>query len=293
MISLQEKFQVFLARIQPLPIQLKRASVRVDRLCVRIEKDFVVKKSLVVGSHWKNTAVRRLSDVDLFVVMAREEAKRWSPQLNSLTLIGRVARSVKLTYPNNVVRRDQQAVTVNFDQGDFKIDIVPAIFDSFSEEFKCPMYLIPDGEGDWQLTCPEAQKKLLEEEHQRSGNKLKSLVRMMKWWGVSRGSTASISSLYVEHFIPSCNIRLDWTYQEALAEIFTELCEHKCRPIEDPLEISEKPFRIAKTRLQEVAILNAAKICRDRAYRALEFQEKGKNEHAYALWRSIFNGALI
>lgn len=293
MVNLYDKFQAFLERIQPSPVQLKRASMRVERICGRIEKDFLVRKTIIVGSHWKKTAVRRLSDVDLFVVMARDEAKKWSPRFHSVVLISRLARSIRATYPANVVRVDKQAVSVTFDQGDFRIDVVPAIFESFSEEFKCPLYSIPDGEGDWQLTCPEAQKKLLEVEHQRSGNKLKSLVRMMKWWGVSRDTTSSISSLYIEHFIPTCEIRLDWTYQEALAEIFHQLCEHKCRPIEDPLEVSEKPFRIAKTRLQEASIHNAAKICRDRAYRALEFQEKGKNEHAYALWRSIFNRALI
>jgi hypothetical protein len=181
---------------------------------------------------------------------------------------------------------------VRFEQGAHAIDVVPAMFESFLAEKRTPSYLIPDGNGGWIRTSPEAQRAYLEQEHARSGKKLKALVRMLKWWGGSRASTTSFTSLYIEHFVAACRIPLDLTYQEALACVFAKMTESRCPPLSDPLGISDHPFVVARTRLQHGFIIAAAQMSADRAVRAVHAEARGRDDEAITLWMSTFNGSF-
>ena len=286
-----ERFQRFLAAIQPTDGELAAADRRVERIKHRLARDFDVRRFLLVGSHWKATAVRKFSDVDLFVVVSRDEAQKWSPDGRSSTLVTRVRTSVARSYPQTTIRRDRQAVVVRFEQGQHGIDIVPAVFETFEESSRSPLYLIPDGAGAWIRTAPDLQKRYLEEEQARSGRKLKSLVQMLKWWGGSRASTSSFTSLYFEHFVASARIPVGYTYQQALAELLAMLCDGRGGPVPDPLQISEA-FRPTRTRLQEKALLAAAKASAARADRAVVAESRGRWVAATQPWASVFNGSF-
>lgn len=291
-ITTSERLRSFLAAIEPTEKELSVAQRRVDRLTARLSTDFTVRRVLAVGSHWKGTAVRGISDVDLFVVFSRDEARKWSPKLMSSTLIGRVRRSVAATYPNTALRIDKQALTVGFEQGAHSIDVVPAIFDRFTQSPSVPVYLIPDGDGDWLATAPELHKRFVDNAHQRSGRKLKSLVRMLKWWAGSRGGTRALSSLYIEWFITTCSIPVDYTYQMAMAQVFADMAKRGLPPLDDPYGISDQPVRAARTRPQQVALKQTVLKSAQRALRALEAEDRGNHRLAIAIWRLIFNNVF-
>ncbi len=126
--QVSERFQRLLARIEPTDRELEKATRRVGDIRTRLERNFVVKRFLTVGSHWKGTAVRRYSDVDVFVVMSRDEARKWSPELASTTLLNRIRKDLRKKYTQTAVRKDKQAAVVRFEQGAHAIDVVPAIF---------------------------------------------------------------------------------------------------------------------------------------------------------------------
>lgn len=277
--------------MEPTVSERSAAGGRVERMKKRLARDFDVRRFLLTGSHWKETAVRRFSDLDLFVVVSRDEARKWSADGSSSTLVTRVRNSVARSYPQTTIRRDKQAVAVRFEKGQHGIDIVPAVFDAFEESSRSPFYLIPGGAGGWIRTAPDLQKRYLEQEHGRSGRKLKSLVRMLKWWGGSRASTSSFTSLYIEHFVAAAGIPVGHTYQEALGELLALLCDHGARPVSDPLQISG-PFRPTRTRLQEKALLAAAGISAARADRALKAELGSRWSAAVQLWASVFNGSF-
>lgn len=283
------KFKFFLSKINPTTSELEKSDVRVSRIVNRIKSDFDTRRVFIAGSHWKKTAVKWYSDIDIFVVMAKEEAKKWAPDFNSFTLMKRLRNSVHGTFPNNLVRVDRQAVVARFNQGDYLIDAVPAIFESFDKQRKAPIYLIPSGNGKWIRTCPDHQKSVLEENHRTSGNKLKSLVRAMKWWASCREVTASLSSLYIENLIMACQISLDQTYLESMTEIFGILKKHKLPAIKDPIGLSGY-FQPLKRTSQLDAALVTVEACYNRARKALEYESKGNDRNADALWKSIFNG---
>ncbi len=245
-----ERFGRFLTAIEPTQSELRVADMRVQRITSRLEADFAVSRVVAVGSHWKGTAVRRYSDVDLFAVFSREEARKWSPALGSATLVGRVRRSIASSYPATTLRIDKQAVRVSFQQGAHAIDVVPAIFERFDATNRVPVYQIPDTGGGWLNTAPDLHKRFLDAAHQRSGRKLKALVRMLKWWASSRFSTAGLSSLYAEWFAISSAIPVHYTYQEALTSIFDAMTQTGLPPLSDPYGISTHSVEAARTSFQ-------------------------------------------
>ncbi len=149
--------------------------------------------------------------------------------------------------------------------------------------------MIPDGQGDWLITAPDIQRKYLEQEHARSGRKLKSLVKILKWWSQSRTATHPLTSLYIEHFLAWCQIPVSYTYQEALAFCFGMLAKHRCPRIEDPMGVSDEPFRAARTTTQIRAITRAAEQSFARANRAIGQEAKGNWRTALQAWSLVFN----
>ena len=248
-----------------------------------------VRRAIAVGSHWKGTAVRRFSDHDLLVVFSRDEARKWAPSLKSTPLIGRVRRSIGESFPSTTLRIDKQAVCVAFEQGAHAVDVVPAVFDHFSEEHSAPIYTIPDGFGGWLTTAPDLHKKLIDDAHARSGRKLKSLVRMLKWWSSSRIATSRISSLYLEWFVIFCAIPVGHTYQEALAAVFEGMVRSRLPPFREPFGISSTALAPVKTNAQHVSALRIAARCARWAQDALAAETRGRFALANDRWSLIFN----
>lgn len=94
-----------------------------------------------------------MSDVDLFVVIRRVEARWGGETVSSATILRRVRDDLAERFPLTETRRDAQAVVVRFRQGHRPVDIVPAFFlRMFAKGY--PIYLIPDGEGDWMDPIP-------------------------------------------------------------------------------------------------------------------------------------------
>jgi predicted nucleotidyltransferase len=71
------RFKTLLDRIKPLQSEVDKARVHVALIRNRLSRYFDVRKSFLVGSHWKGTAIKTFSDIDVFVVMSRDEGRRW------------------------------------------------------------------------------------------------------------------------------------------------------------------------------------------------------------------------
>ncbi len=289
-LSVPERFTRFLRQIAPTKVELQKAERRLTRIGNRLKGDFEVRRLHMMGSHWKGTAVRKYSDVDLFVVVSRDEARKWSPDLDSKTLLKRFRNSITRSFTQSTIRRDGQAMAVRFEQGAFAVDVVPAIFERFSTAAGVPLYLIPSGDGDWLRTAPDLQKRYFDAKDRESGGKLKYLVRMMKWWTMSRPGTAPLKSLYLEHFIIACNVPIGMTYPAALAECLDALATSGCSSLPDPMLIS-RDFCPVSTAAQRSAIKRLAEQSANRAARAVEADRSGRTGDAVRAWALVFNKA--
>jgi predicted nucleotidyltransferase len=201
--SVARRFQRLLADIIPAPRELERAERSIAGIRSRLASAFGVARATLVGSHKKGTAIRVHSDVDLFVVMRRDEARRGSFEVSSSTLLKRVRDDLQARYPTTTVRRDEVAVVVGFESGAFAVNVVPALFEAFRGQ---PIFRIPEGRGGWVSTAPDAQRAWLKAAHEASGRRLIPVVRMLKCWSSTRGSTWSLRSLYLETLLGQQNV---------------------------------------------------------------------------------------
>src|SRR5262245_40009272 len=167
-------------RVQPQDGELAAARRHRETTRTRLAREFDVSRIFPIGSHARGTAIRRYSDLDMLVVLRRNEAKWGGSIVSSQTLLGRVRQDLEERYATTTIRRDQQAVVLQFAQGQQSLDVVPAIFHKF--EGKHPLFRIPSGDGHWIETSPEVHNRLFLAANERSGGKLRKLCQLMKWW---------------------------------------------------------------------------------------------------------------
>lgn len=285
-VSVGLRFHKLLARSAPTSNELDKAQLHVRMIRTRLAQRFQLYRARQVGSHWKGTAIREFSDLDLLVIMSREEVRKWARDENSNTILARIRNDLQQRFHSTGVRRDGQAVVVNFSRGDHAVDVVPAIFGNVTGTVS---YYIPDGQGSWLETYPDAEKRHLLACQTRSGNKLLSLIRIAKWWASSRSTTASLKSRYIENFIPRCGVLVGMSYSQTFAHVLQSLCSYRCKALSDPLGLTDEVTHIAATDQQRLNIYEALEVSSDRAVRAVDAEAKSDWQEALRLWSIVFN----
>lgn len=285
--SVARRFQRLLAEIVPEPRELERAERNIAGIRSRLNTTFGVARATLVGSHKKGTAIRVHSDVDLFVVMRREEIRRGGSEVSSSTVLERVRDDLQARYPTTTVRRDEVAVVVGFGNGAFAVDVVPAFFEAFRGQ---PIFRIPDGRGGWVPTAPDVQRAWLNAANATSGRRLIPVVRMLKWWSSARGSTGSLRSLYLETLLGRQNVvGGPWSHSEALGRAFMFMIRSGCPPLVDPVGVSPTRLAATATSNQHATLLNAARAAHERSTAALRAEQAGNWREAVRQWSIVFN----
>ena len=253
----------------------------------RLNATFGVVRAAVVGSHKKGTAIRTHSDVDVFVVLQRMEARWGSGEVSSTTLLRRIRDDLQARYPATAVRRDEVAVVVGFGRGEFAVDVVPALFASFGGR---PIFRIPDGSGAWMPTSPDAQLTWLRAANAASAGRLIPVLRMLKWWSCTRTVTASLRAIYLEALLARENVvGGPWSNAEALARAFSYLARSGCPQVADPAGVSSTALAATATARQRATLLEAARSAAERSTTALAAERAGDWRGAVRQWSIIFN----
>jgi predicted nucleotidyltransferase len=287
--SISESFIKLLSRIQPSDAEIEKATTHASTMKSRLEKYFTLSKFELIGSHSRGSAIKRYSDVDYFALFSREDVRWGEKYIDSRTLLNRVARVLKGRYTETAIRRDGQAIIVNFGDGNYAVDIVPAFFEEFDSELKSPMYSIPDGVGGWTITSPKCHNRFILDANVKSNSNLIDTVQLIKYWQNCRISRISLKTFHLEMILASSGIFNEAaSYAELILETFDLLYKRQCRPLRDPLKISGY-INATNTELQRDNLFNAVSISRDRAIRALELESKGKIVSAHKIWSIIFN----
>lgn len=288
-ITVDYAFRRLLLDIQPSERTNVLMNRHVEQIRTRVSSSFDVAKIALIGSHWKKTAVDRWSDADLLVVLRREEIRRWNTSGSSSGILRRVATQLKARYPQTSVRRDAQAVRVQFAASHIAIDVVPAQFHEFGTD---PSYLIPDGSGGWLVTSPSAQRRLLNRVQGASGGKLLRTVQLLKWWAASRTTTRSVSSLFIETLLIHVGAPPGLTYGQVITLVLDSLHKHRIPDLADPTELNPAGIRPCSTPIQRAQIERCVADARPRAHKALEAEGKGNHRRAIYYWNLVFNNTF-
>ena len=283
-------FQEVLADITPRADEVADARARAKRIQTRLEKSFYVTDVRVVGSFVKRTAVWRQSDLDLFVCLARDEA-RWGGQIvNSRTFLRRVQTALQTLYPSSDLRPDGQAVTLRFNSGVDRVDrfdVVPAVLDRI--ERGGAVYAIPDGQGGWMQTAPHLQRSYLKAASDRSGGKLPRVVQLVKWWTGVRTASVPLKPFHVEMVLAGTDLGVGAaSYSRLAAAAFELLARRKGRALRDPMGVSGL-LPAADTDAKKEKVTAALERAAEWASAAVDAEERGDARGALSHWDRVFN----
>jgi hypothetical protein len=240
-----------------------------------------------IGSHVRGTAIRTHSDVDILAVLRRKEARWGSRDVSPDTFMSRVSDDLKNRYTATNIRRDGQAVVVQFQGGAHAVDVVPAIFARF--DAGRPVFRIP-GEGEeWIETSPERHNRAFTVANARSGGKLRVLSQLVKGWRFARTSPFALSSFYIDMLLASKDIASGVkSYSECLFDFFDELVRREARGLRDPEGISGLILATSSDAARD-RLLDGAEAARARAASALAAEAEDNHKEATRQWSIVFN----
>ena len=278
-----------ISRIQPTSVEYTKGRFHAATIRSRLQKSFKLVKLLLIGSHPRKSAIKKHSDVDLLAVFSRSEA-RWGDTLkSSSTFLNNIRDDLRERFWQTEISRDKQAVVVSFGAGEFSVDVVPSVFWGIDEKRR-PIYLIPDGEGDWMETSPEQHARHIVQEDERSGGKLKRTAQLIKFFRECRSPRIPLSSFHIELLLSEYEICLGArSYSQCITNVFKTLIRRECRGIRDPLGISGI-IGAVKSETQRESALRSVEYAYDHASRALAAEGVGNHEEACRQWNIVFNG---
>ena len=203
MLKVINYFSSLLRMIQPLQTEVVKANGHSGPIRARIGTSFKLVSFLPMGSHKRGTAIRSFSDVDYFAVVSRNDARWGDGYINSQTFLVKLRENLRGRFPSTNVSRSGQSVIVHFEQGNFAVDVVPSIFWEMRHS-GIPIYLIPDGNGDYIEACPYLQNRYIMSKNLLTGGKLKNIIQLFKFWKHNRSVDILLCSFHLEILL-ACN----------------------------------------------------------------------------------------
>jgi hypothetical protein len=182
-----------------------------------------IQQDFLTGSYARHTAIRPLEDIDMFVVLPEYPTLSRSPQ----AAVERVLHALERGYPSHAPRMQRRSVNIQFAQSGIGYDVVPAL-DAGNGVFH-----IPDrGRGGWIRSAPKRHMDLSTSANQRAGDKLKPLIKLIKYW--NRANHKPLRSFHLEVMAYEALHQPPQSYAEGLLTVFRHLSARVERPLADP-----------------------------------------------------------
>jgi predicted nucleotidyltransferase len=294
--SVADRLSSLLAQIEPNRSELEKYAGHRSSISGALESSFPGCKTIVIGSHSRGSAISGSSDLDLLVRLPRVEAQWGGSQVSSQTVLKNVRIELQSRFPSTGIGRDGQAVVVNFVNGNFDIDVVPAVFKEMAPKgpngAKRPVYHIPDGDNGWMDTSPDAHADYIAAADARAGGKLKYTIQLLKHWRSCRSPRTPLLSFHLELLLASEGLCAGVkSYAACLTDAFSLLASRELRALQDPVGVSGL-VPVAYTRSQQEAALRNVETARDHARRAVEAEGRRDLTEAYRQWDLVFNGGF-
>jgi predicted nucleotidyltransferase len=248
---------------------------------------FEIAKFERIGSYVRGSTIKNHSDLDLLVNVRHSEVTWGDSIVRPTTLLDRMRKALTKTFPNTELGRDGQALVIAFADGR-SVDVVPAVWREHVPE-KGPLYWIPGADNDWLETVPHAQNKYINDGDTASGGKLKSVVRILKYWRHCRTPALALSGFHLELLLTQegiCNGPK--THAQCVADAFALLARRDCRALQDPCGVSGL-ISAAGTHAKLAALNAAVQHSATRARDAVACEQRGDFASARECWDLVFN----
>lgn len=148
-----------------------------------LDKLNYVKSTFLTGSYKKNTMIKPINDVDMFVVLNYSSAGDITPQ----AALNKLKNDLKNSYPNSTIKQDKPCVVAEFNHA--KFELTPVIeFNGYSSLGVPSKFYIPKIEKNYSgvyqewiyVEDPRDFEQRLSQTNANNSGKLTPLIKMLK-----------------------------------------------------------------------------------------------------------------
>lgn len=291
--SVAEALERFIQSLELTKAQQDEVSRQHTMVREELRQRLKSKTDFLSGSYSRNTAIRPLHDIDLFVVLVTAAAPPPPPKLDPLfkqsaqgltpdAVLKLVRQALKEAWPNkDLAKLQHHSVNTGFTKSGIDFDVVPA-YELPDQEG----YLIPEREGGtWIRTNPRLHQQLSTEANERSGKKLKPLLKAVKHWN-RRQHSSPLGSFHLEAMSYDALPRSLEGYLEPLEVLFSQLARRVLLPCPDPAGLGPNVDARMSSTQREAARQLLASAAND--VRLAREERTSRPEQAHARLRKLF-----
>ena len=142
--------------------------------------DDEINESIVFGSYTRDTILPRRfdinSDIDILIQFNTNDYDKLKPE----SYRNQLKKFAEINYTNSIVVKDHPSIVIELNH--IKFDLVPSYFD---KGFFYNSIEIPNKDGGWMETEPDAFNKKLIEANTNYNSIVKPVIRLLKYWNAS------------------------------------------------------------------------------------------------------------
>lgn len=283
--TLDQGFDTFLSWLIPLSSEHDKAKAHKDSIKSCLETNFDCYNFFETGSFGNSTGVRHHSDTDYFAVMPA--AKVYN---NSAYTLKKVKEAIQATFwRTEGISVNTPAVKIPFGSyASETLEVSPCTFNGLVDT---PVgskgsYDIPNYNGGWMKSSPQAHNAYVKREDERLGYKLKPLIRLIKAWKYY--NNVPISSFYIElRTTKYAEGESSIVYDIDVKRFMKILYDNDLPSIQDPMGISGYVKGCTSEAKMEDT-LSKVKTGYTRAEKAVEKRESNVDD-AFYWWNLFYN----
>ncbi len=271
--TIGQAFELFKSALEITQSEQDAAKYCQETLRARLERRLTILDDFLTGSYKRDTKIRPLNDIDLFIVLDPGFFTH-----GPAGVLRQVASHLRASFPNTKLRIQNRSVNLAFHR--FGFDVVPAFCRQGGG------FLIPNIKcNSWTSTDPKSHEKIVSDANLDSGGKLKPLIKMAKCWNRSHG--VKLQSFHLEVLVLEVSRPPVQDYQTAAFQFFEQAADRIKYPCFDPTGLGP-PVDDYLTRGGRLVVNRQLILAARSARRALEFEWRGHNPVARAMWGRIF-----
>ncbi len=283
--TIAEAFEAFQRSYAPTIVAKEITSAKQQHLRNSLSNRLNIIDDFLIGSYVKQTQIRPTTDIDIFVVL---DSSYWTYQ-NIQTprkLFILLSRNLRLTYPRTAIRRDGQAIKLDF-RDRFTVDLVPAFKSSDNS------YIIPDQKTQRWISCnPKEHINFLTDINNKMRMTLKPLIKMIKCWAM--GHEVKIKSFHLELLVAYSMLNISdierdkivASYPFALLNFFHYAGHSIDEPIYD--EVNERVDSYLDKGNLRLVLWRKLMHALQKAHQAWHFQKMNNPRRAIVHWKQLF-----
>lgn len=284
--TVEEGFDAFLKKLQPLTSEHSRAVSHKGSVLSCLKNNFDQCNLFETGSFGNGTGVRHYSDTDYFAVLKAEYVRK-----NSATVLRDLREALEYTFPRTRdIRVKSPAVSVPFGKYESEmLEITPCVFHGMIRGHRA--FRIPDGNGGWLRSSPDAHNRYVREQDKKMGGRLKPLIQLLKAWKFYQN--VPIRSFYLELFTArhlAKRHRLNLPFD--LYKLFIALYAQELNDFNDPMGVT-LGLAACNTDNQRNTAMSRLATATSRAQKAIEADQRGRTDLAFEYWQKLFNDKFL